>query len=94
MMLACLGQVASENSPDADCFGARVHLMLMIMAALVHLCEKVLGHLPSGNPPDADDAGCFGVLVQQAAQLMLMMAAVLHLCDSPADVDDAKREST
>ena len=43
------------------------------------------------SPDDADDAGCFGAPVQEAAQLMLMMLAVWgHLpSESPPDADDA-----
>ena len=58
MMLACLGQVASESSPDADdadCFGAAVQeatqLMLMMLLcwgncqARVHLILRMFAVL-------------------------------------------------
>ena len=65
MMLACLGQVASENSPDADdadCFGAAVQEATQLMLMMLF----VLGHLPNESTPDADDYGCFGALVRES----------------------------
>ena len=57
--------------------------MLMMFACL--------GRPPIESSPNADDAGWFGALGKEAAQLMLMvLGVVVHLpSESPGDADDA-----
>ena len=64
MMLVVLGPLPGKSPPDAD----DARFWRSAWCGWSYLCKKLLMMLACLGPHDADNVGCFGARVQEAAQ--------------------------